>query len=133
MWSQKILNVASSGTARNAPGTPQIQKKNASPMKIATGLSVSRCPSSIGVTRFAWSRLMARKLPGIEQRAAHVGEASRPASVSTTTAVERAQVGHELEAGDERAPEQHVRHAEQPEHPGDHRPLDHVHEQRVER
>ena len=55
MWSQKILNVASSGTAMKAPATPQIHHQNTSPTKIATGLSVSRRPSTIGVTRFAWT------------------------------------------------------------------------------
>ena len=31
MWSQKILNVASSGTAMNAPPTPQIHHQNDQP------------------------------------------------------------------------------------------------------
>ena len=53
MWSQKILRVASIGTARNAPATPQIQKKNVSPTKIATGFNVKRWPRSRGVAMFA--------------------------------------------------------------------------------
>jgi hypothetical protein len=50
MWSQRILNVASNGTAMNAPATPQISHQRISPSRIATGLSVSRRPMRSGVS-----------------------------------------------------------------------------------
>src|SRR6185437_7758025 len=54
VWSQKILVAARSGTAMNAPGTPQMKNQTASPTKMATGLSVSRRPNSGGLTKFDW-------------------------------------------------------------------------------
>ena len=42
MRSQMILQLAKSGTARSAPGMPQIQPKNMMATKTATGLSKSR-------------------------------------------------------------------------------------------
>lgn len=42
MRSQMILKLAKSGTARRAPGMPQIQPKKRIAMNTATGLSKSR-------------------------------------------------------------------------------------------
>src|SRR6185437_5297400 len=46
--------IGGSGTAMNAPGTPQRKNQTASPTKMATGLSVSRQPNNGGLTKFDW-------------------------------------------------------------------------------
>ena len=59
-WSQTILNTASSGTLRNAPGMPHSQSQNSSEAITSTGFRVKRLASSSGVTVSPSSRWMAK-------------------------------------------------------------------------
>ena len=64
MWSQKILNMASMGTARRAPGNPQSQPQKLSPKKMTTGLSVSRRPIIKGLTKVPIAMISAKNVTG---------------------------------------------------------------------
>src|ERR1051326_3775933 len=81
--SHTMRNVASSGTARNVPGTPQIQDQKTSPTKTASGLSAKLRPSTCGVTKLATKPTIARNTPGTG--AIRLGESNvvNPTSVST--------------------------------------------------
>ena len=52
MWSQKILNVATIGTAKIIPEIPHIQPQKASATRITTGFKVSDLPRTKGVMKF---------------------------------------------------------------------------------
>ena len=48
-----VFMMISSGTASRAPVVPQIQAQKDSDTRIDSGLIVSRCPTTIGVKKFA--------------------------------------------------------------------------------
>src|ERR1035438_3250687 len=58
--SQTTLTDTRIGTDNNAPGTPHSQTQNINETKMATGLSVKRRPSRVGVTKFASRRWSTR-------------------------------------------------------------------------
>ena len=82
MWSQKILNVAMIGTARNAPGTPQIPPED-QPDEEGHRVEPQPC-RDIGATKLPWMKLIARKTPGtISARPVSSNARARPAPRST--------------------------------------------------
>src|ERR1035441_3911859 len=83
--SQTTLTDTRIGTDNNAPGTPHSQTQNINETKMATGLSVKRRPSRVGVTKFASRRWSTRYHRGGRSPRQGESKVRRPTATRMTT------------------------------------------------
>ena len=87
MLSQKIFSVASNGTARKAPATPQIQKKNVRPTKMVDRIQCQAVTEQHRRHEVRLNQVDREKTSGIRSAWPTLSNVVRPATPSTTTPV----------------------------------------------